>query len=206
MPNLPAAARQRRRSTRMRPKPGLQAKRKPGKAWPDVRSATIGALVAALITGVLGYFSMYRQNQAEDTRAMKERQQVAYSALITDERMLSQLEKDFFFMIIAKRPEVELAAQKQRVDEAHVKLSQDVSNVALVGSAPAAIIASGIESNHLIVNSSVFIATTVADSDDFARKVADDYFNRVIAKELDTLPFDFIQQGRRDIGTRLTSK
>ncbi len=120
--------------------------------------------------------------------------------------MLSQLEKDFFFMIIAKRPEVELAAQKQRVDEAHVKLSQDVSNVALVGSAPAAIIASGIESNHLIVNSSVFIATTVADSDDFARKVADDYFNRVIAKELDTLPFDFIQQGRRDIGTRLTSK
>lgn len=162
--------------------------------------------MAALITGVLGYFSMYRQNQAEDTRAMKERQQVAYSALITDERMLSQLEKDFFFMIIAKRPEVELAAQKQRVDEAHVKLSQDVSNVALVGSAPAAIIASGIESNHLIVNSSVFIATTVADSDDFARKVADDYFNRVIAKELDTLPFDFIQQGRRDIGTRLTSK
>jgi len=187
----------------MRPKPGLQAKRKPDKAWPAVRSAGIGAFAAALITGILGYFSIYQQNQAEDARAMTEQRQVAYSALITDERTLSQLENDFFFMIVAQRPKVELAAQKQRVDEAHVKLSQDISNVALVGSAQAAVIASAIESAHLFVNSLVFGATTVADSQNYsqANKMADKYFNRVTTVEgLYSLPSKFIEQGRRDLG------
>ena len=169
-----------------------------------MRSAGIGALAAALITGVLGYFSMYQQSKAEDARAMKEQRRVAYSALITDERTLSRLELEFFQMVTdQQQPVTELTAQKQRIDEAYLKLSQDASNIALVGSPKATATAFDIEIVHNDINSGVLSATSVvANIGDYntAQRYSDEVFSDSIIELLNELSVNFIEQGRRDLG------
>jgi hypothetical protein len=146
-----------------------------------VRSAAIGALAAAMVTGILGYFGVYQQIKAEDARAMKERQQEAYSALISDERTLDRLEEDFFLMYAgSRRPAAELTAQKARIDEAYLKLSQDVSNVGLIGSNTAAITALDIDARHAYIRAVAFGAEVSATfnirDEETVKKFADSYF------------------------------
>lgn len=128
---------------------------------------------------------------------------MAYSALITDERTLSRLEEDFFRMVTEKRPITELVTQKQRIDEANLKLSQDTSNVALVGSPDAVIAASGIERWHVFTSISIYKSTFALDrlnNPTLAKESADLYLSDKVAKPLKNLQSNFIEQGRRDLG------
>jgi hypothetical protein len=74
-----------------------------------------------------------------------------------------------------QRPVTELTAQKQRIDEAYLKLSQDASNIALVGSPKATATAFDIEKAHNHIN--FYVLRVVANISDYntAQQYSDNF-------------------------------